>query len=225
MSKRKDMQNDSKNTAATLQAREEELAKGQAVLAELESERAAAATAYASDLSIGKRGKVETADALETRARVAREAHAAAILKERQAELAQLRDRADLAHVRDAVAAASARIIEIDRALHAEIEKLRTVCTSQRDARDRALKLGREIGVPLSADHPREVRLDDVRVACGIAVDSARKTEGRASTPSEVFLLPVREPAFGDVEVTVPARQLCTPHSYEFATTLMKGAK
>jgi hypothetical protein len=219
----------SEEAKKTYDQRAEETLRGRAALLEAETDRTAAATAYAGDMSIAKRTKVETEDAKVAEAKLtlealeAREASASAALSaarvaDLEAELAETTKAADV----DAAQAALheflvAPALAFDRTYAERIDEGRALLRTQREAvargRELAAQLGRAFAVP-------ELHLDDVRVVAGVAIAQARAAEGRGAG-AELFLTPidaafVRQP--GGMQVGNP---LATIEQYEAAKTLL----
>jgi hypothetical protein len=219
---------------ATLHARRSETARGRAAVEALEAERAAASTAYSSEMSAMNLQVLEQVDRKAAKAKLDLEAFS---LRERAAQAAhdqeqlamkreQLRDllvQADTDRLFAELRPLTDEVVDQDRAIARVISTARTKCAAQREAVEQAQALARELG-ERDAFAIEPTYLDDFRCAVGQAIARARAAEGRARTRSELFLFAIdHQPPPGEkIEVTIP---IVTHDGFAFSARILDVPK
>lgn len=217
------------DTARTLADRERETAKARTALATAKAQEIVADNAYQEAPTSANRDAWDEASsrreraardvhAAEGREKRAREAHEAAIASARRAELdAIMRDTDADAFVTAIAADLVPAVLEIDRAMHERMTRIRAAVRARRAAIARAEEIGKQIGVDV---HIRDVRLDDLRVVCGVAIARDRVAADRTTSRSEHFVTPI-ESAYCRGPLGTEANPLASPEAFDVATRIL----
>jgi len=192
----------SEETGRALEQRREEARRGRETLSRIDTERTAAQSAYAEEMTTFNRGKLDeldakvrdaqtTLDALETRERVATQAHAATVQAEQRAELATLEAEPHPFNARGD--AWIDFVTKVDRAIFDRYAEEREAFRQYNERVDRAHALAEALNVRTTmalADR------DDLRVLGAVAIAGVRARELRVDTGCELALTPIVGPFY-----------------------------